>query len=186
MTTPAAGEYKSRDASLEELFRSYRDPNLGASGSGDSKNERNDHLSSSQRVWSPADSSENEAESWAASGNGNADSSANHPRHCRSLSVDSIMSNLNFGGPGQVSLRLPPPSPVAVAGGSLSRTGTGASGGAVATSSELINGEFTESEMKKIMANDRLAEIALADPKRVKRFKFYFWSSYERIQLASI
>jgi hypothetical protein len=97
------------------------------------------------------------------------------------------MSNLNFGGPGQVSLRLPPPSPVAVAGGSLSRTGTGASGGAVATSSsELINGEFTESEMKKIMANDRLAEIALADPKRVKRFKFYFWSSYERIQLASI
>jgi len=93
------------------------------------------------------------------------------------------MSNLNFGGPGQVSLRLPPPSPVAVAGGSFSRTGTGASGGAVATASyELINGEFTESEMKKIMANDRLAEIALADPKRVKRFKFYFWSSYERIQ----
>ncbi|CAD6218496.1 unnamed protein product [Miscanthus lutarioriparius] len=170
MTTPAAGEYRSRDASLEELFRSYRDPNLGSSGSGDSRNERNDHLSSSQRVWSPADSSENEAESWAASGSGNADSSANHPRHCRSLSVDSIMSSLNFGGPGQVSLRLPPPSPVAVAGGSLTRTGSGASGGAVATaSSELINGEFTESEMKKIMANDRLAEIALADPKRVKR-----------------
>ncbi|XP_066380410.1 bZIP transcription factor 29-like [Miscanthus floridulus] len=170
--TPVAGEYRSRDASvLEELFRSYRDPNLGSSGSGDSKNERNDHRSSSQRVWSPADSSETEAESWAASGNGNADSSnASHPRHCRSLSVDSIMSNLNFGGPGQVSLRLPPPSPVAVAGGSLSRTGTGASGCAVATaSSELINGEFTESEMKKIMANDRLAEIALADPKRVKR-----------------
>ncbi|KAG0544508.1 hypothetical protein BDA96_02G281200 [Sorghum bicolor] len=180
MTTPAAGDYsRSRDASvLEELFRSYRDPNLlVSSGSGGSKNERNDHLSSSQRGWSPADSSENEAESWAASGNGNGSgngnadsSSASHPRHCRSLSVDSIMSNLNFGGPGQVPLRLPPASPVAVAGGSLSRAGSGASGSAVATaSSELINGEFTESEMKKIMANDRLAEIALADPKRVKR-----------------
>lgn len=85
------------------------------------------------------------------------------------------MGNLNFGGLGQVSLRLPPPSPVAGAGGSLARAGSGASSGAaVATaSSELANGEFTESEMKKIMANDRLAEIALSDPKRVKRFKFY-------------
>lgn len=186
MTTPAAGEYRSRDASggLEELFRSYRDPNLGSSGSGDGKNERNDHLSSSQRGWSPAaDSSDNEAESWAASVNGNADSnSANHPRHCRSLSVDSIMGNLNFGGMGgQVSPRLPPPSPVAGAGGSLTGTGSGASGGAVATaSSELANGEFTESEMKKIMANDRLTEIAIADPKRVKRFEFCLFGVHMR------
>jgi hypothetical protein len=34
---------------------------------------------------------------------------------------------------------------------------------------EFANGEFTESEKKKIMANERLAEIALTDPKRVKR-----------------
>jgi hypothetical protein len=171
--TPAAGAYRPRDASaLEELFRSYRDPNLGSSG--DNNNERNDHLSrqlTGQRAWSPGDNSDNEAESWAVSGS--ADTSASHPRHCRSLSVDSIMANLNFGGLDQVSLRVPPLSPVADASVSLSRTGTGASGGAAAAaSSELTNGEFSEAEMKKIMANDRLAEIALSDPKRVKRFKF--------------
>ncbi|ONM56468.1 Basic-leucine zipper (bZIP) transcription factor family protein [Zea mays] len=168
--TPAAGAYRPRDASaLEELFRSYRDPNLGSSG--DNNNERNDHLSrqlTGQRAWSPGDNSDNEAESWAVSGS--ADTSASHPRHCRSLSVDSIMANLNFGGLDQVSLRVPPLSPVADASVSLSRTGTGASGGAAAAaSSELTNGEFSEAEMKKIMANDRLAEIALSDPKRVKR-----------------
>ncbi|NP_001183793.1 Transcription factor VIP1 [Zea mays] len=172
--TPAAGEYRSREASvLEELFRSYRDPNL--SSSGDNNSERNDHLGrqlTGQGAWSPGDSSDNDAESWAASGSAAAGTSASHShtRHCRSLSVDSIMGNLNFGGLGQVSLRLPPPSPVAGAGGSLSRAGSGASGGAVATaSSQPANGEFSESEMKKIMANDRLAELALVDPRRVKR-----------------
>jgi hypothetical protein len=173
--TPAAGEYRSRDASvLEELFRSYRDPNL--SSSGDNNSERNDHLGrqlTGQGAWSPGDSSDNDAESWAASGSAAADTSASHPRHCRSLSVDSIMGNLNFGGLGQVCLRVPLPSPVAGAGGSLSRAGSGASGGAVATaSSQPANGEFSESEMKKIMANDRLAELALVDPRRVKRFEF--------------
>eukprot|EP00250_Pteridium_aquilinum_P015063 c22355_g1_i1 orf=1148-3082(+) len=33
----------------------------------------------------------------------------------------------------------------------------------------LANGEFDGAEMKKIMANDKLAEIALMDPKRAKR-----------------
>lgn len=178
--TPAAGGYsKSRDASgsaLEDVFRSY--PNLGSSGDTDSHYERNDHLlrqlSGGQRAWSPADSSDNEAESWSWAAGGGAGSSSRHPRHCRSLSVDSIMGNLKFE----------PPSPVAGAGGSLTltRNGSGPSGGAVAAaSSELTNGEFSEYEMKKIMANERLAEIALKDPKRVKRFET-FWSSCERMQ----
>jgi hypothetical protein len=34
---------------------------------------------------------------------------------------------------------------------------------------EFANGEFTESQ-KKIMANERLAELALTDPKRVNRY----------------
>ncbi|WVZ65592.1 hypothetical protein U9M48_014928 [Paspalum notatum var. saurae] len=176
---PAAEGYsKPADAAaLEELFRSYRDPKvLGVLGSaGDSSNERNEHLGnqvSGQRAWSPANSSDNEAESWATTGGGG----VNHPRHCRSLSMDSIVGSLNFGAMGrQVSPRLllPPPLEAGTPGGSLSyTTGSGPSGGAVAaaaSSNKLANGEFSESEMKKIMANDRLAEIAIADPKRVKR-----------------
>ncbi|TKW34157.2 hypothetical protein SEVIR_2G288200v4 [Setaria viridis] len=174
---PAAEGYsKSADAAaLEELFRSYRDPKaLGVLGSsGDGPNDRNSHLGNqvnSQRAWSPADSSDNEAESWATGSGGGGGGSTSQRRHCRSLSVDSIMGNLNFGALGQVSPTLPPPSPVSGPGGSGSHTGSGPSGSAAAVAtSELANGEFTESEMKKIMANDRLAEIALADPKRVKR-----------------
>ncbi|CAN6218417.1 unnamed protein product [Urochloa humidicola] len=177
MLPAADGFGKSADAAaLEELFRSYRDPKaLGVLGSssGDSPNGRNIQLGNQvtgQRAWSPVDSSDNEAESWAAGGSGCGGGSISHPRHCRSLSMDSIMGNLNFGAMGQVSPTLAPPSPASGAGGTVSRTGSGPSGSAVAVAtSELANGEFTESEMKKIMANDRLAEMALADPKRVKR-----------------
>ncbi|KAG2636261.1 hypothetical protein PVAP13_2NG442030 [Panicum virgatum] len=172
---PAAeGFSRSADAAaLVELFRSYRDPKSlsGLGFSGDGPSEGNSHLGnqmSSQRAWSPADSSDNEAESWATGGGGGA--STSHPRHCRSLSVDSIMGNLNFGALGQVPPTLPLPSPASGAGGSIPHTGSGPSGSAAAVAtSELANGEFTESEMKKIMANERLAELALADPKRVKR-----------------
>ena len=175
---PAAeGFSRSADAAaLVELFRSYRDPKSlsGLGFSGDVPSEGNSHLGnqmSSQRAWSPADSSDNEAESWATGGGGGA--SISHPRHCRSLSVDSIMGNLNFGALGQVSPTLLPPSTASGAGGGVPRTGSGPSGSAAAVAtSELANGEFTESEMKKIMANERLAELALADPKRVKRFEF--------------
>ena len=34
---------------------------------------------------------------------------------------------------------------------------------------EFGGGEFTPAEMKRIMADEKLAEMALADPKRVKR-----------------
>ncbi|XP_073012056.1 bZIP transcription factor 29-like [Typha latifolia] len=70
-------------------------------------------------------------------------------RHCRSISMDSFMGKLNFG---DVSPKLPPPSPTMNASGL-----------------ELGNGEFNSAEMKKIMANEKLAELALSDPKRVKR-----------------
>ena len=79
------------------------------------------------------------------------------------------MGKLNFAA-GDESPKLPLPSP----GGSLTRSGSGSlEGGAVALfDMEFANGEFTESEKKKIMANERLAEIALTDPKRVKRCAF--------------
>jgi hypothetical protein len=48
-------------------------------------------------------------------------------------------------------------------------------GGAAALfGAEFANGEFSEAEKKKIMANERLAEIALTDPKRVKRCVHFF------------
>jgi hypothetical protein len=40
---------------------------------------------------------------------------------------------------------------------------------------EFANGEFTEYEKMKIMENERLAEIALTDPKRVKRCASISW-----------
>ncbi|KAG2319015.1 hypothetical protein Bca52824_012228 [Brassica carinata] len=73
-------------------------------------------------------------------------------RHYRSVSVDScFMEKLSFGE--EESLRKPPPpSPLTNS-----------------VSIEFKNGEFTAAEMKKIMANDKLAEMAMSDPKRVKR-----------------
>ena len=35
---------------------------------------------------------------------------------------------------------------------------------------EFGNGDFSASEMKKIMAGEKLAELATVDPKRVKRY----------------
>ncbi|KAJ4880064.1 Basic-leucine zipper (bZIP) transcription factor family protein [Raphanus sativus] len=64
-------------------------------------------------------------------------------RHYRSVSVDScFMEKLSFGE--EVS----PTNSVSI---------------------EFKKGEFTAAEMKKIMANDKLAEMAMSDPKRVKR-----------------
>ncbi|KAL1190237.1 bZIP transcription factor 29 [Cardamine amara subsp. amara] len=86
-------------------------------------------------------------------------------RHFRSVSVDScFMEKLSFG---DESLK-PPPSP-----GTLSRkvspTNSVDGNSGAAFSIEFKNGEFTAAEMKKIMANDKLAEMAMSDPKRVKR-----------------
>ncbi|KAJ1269486.1 hypothetical protein BS78_07G215700 [Paspalum vaginatum] len=150
------------DAALYDLVSSYMDLDaLDPLNSSD-----RDSRASATR----ADSSENEADSQPTSVDRN-DAGAK-PRHCRSLSMDSFMGKLNFAA-GDDSPKLPLPSPAG--GGGLTRTGSGSlegggGGGAVALfDMEFANGEFTESEKKKIMANERLAEIALTDPKRVKR-----------------
>ncbi|CAA0827210.1 Basic-leucine zipper (bZIP) transcription factor family protein [Striga hermonthica] len=84
-------------------------------------------------------------------------------RHHRSLSMDSGVGRFcsaeelgNFQAPdcgraGQIS-------PGGSLGGKLSRVGL-----------EFGRGEFSEAELKKIMADERLVEIAVSDPKRVKR-----------------
>lgn len=82
-------------------------------------------------------------------------------RHRRSYSLDSSIENFNIedhklpplqGRPGQHS-----PS------NSMDGSKT------PEISMEFGNGEFSSQEMKKIMENDKLAEIAAADPKRAKR-----------------
>uniref|UniRef100_A0A7N0SZA3 BZIP domain-containing protein n=1 Tax=Kalanchoe fedtschenkoi TaxID=63787 RepID=A0A7N0SZA3_KALFE len=84
-------------------------------------------------------------------------------RHYRSISMDSFMGNMHFGeelpklhpSPGPCSGEISPSN-------SLEKNSN-------TFSLEFGNGEFSGAELKKIMANDKLAEIALADPKRAKR-----------------
>jgi hypothetical protein len=63
--------------------------------------------------------------------------------------MDSLMGRLNFSAGG-------------------ASNGGGAAG--TMFSLEFGSGEFTPAEMKRIMADEKLAEMALADPKRVKRY----------------
>ncbi|CAM8899520.1 unnamed protein product [Rhodiola kirilowii] len=79
-------------------------------------------------------------------------------RHYRSISMDSFMGNMQFGE----ELPKLPPSPGLSPSNSLDKNSN-------TFSLEFGNGEFSGAELKKIMANDKLAEIALADPKRAKR-----------------
>ncbi|KAJ8763444.1 hypothetical protein K2173_002327 [Erythroxylum novogranatense] len=82
-------------------------------------------------------------------------------RHYRSVSMDSFMDKLNFG---DESPRLPP-SP-STRPGQLSPSNS-IDGNTF--SLDFGNGDFTGPELKKIMANEKLAEIASTDPKRAKR-----------------
>ncbi|KAL6494779.1 hypothetical protein OROGR_031579 [Orobanche gracilis] len=84
-------------------------------------------------------------------------------RHCRSVSVDSFIGKMNLVGG---SPKMPPsPGPFP---GQLSPTNS-MDANSNTFSLEFDNGEFTDAELKKIMANEKLAEIALSDPKRAKR-----------------
>ncbi|XP_010431838.1 PREDICTED: probable transcription factor PosF21 [Camelina sativa] len=87
-------------------------------------------------------------------------------RHYRSVSVDScFMEKLSFG---DESLK-PPLSPGTISRKVSPTNSVDGNSGAAAFSIEFKNGEFTAAELKKIMANDKLAEMAMSDPKRVKR-----------------
>lgn len=85
------------------------------------------------------------------------------PRHFRSLSMDSFMGSLNFS---DESPRLPPSPGIRSAQHSPSNSFDGNTN---KFSLEFGNGEFSSAELKKIMASEKLAEMAMVDPKRVKR-----------------
>ncbi|GJN04171.1 hypothetical protein PR202_ga21695 [Eleusine coracana subsp. coracana] len=164
MTPPEGCRSDGDDAALYDLVNAYMDlDGLDPLNSSEDRHDDRDSRASGTRAGSAAESSENEAESHSTSVERKDGAKS---RHCRSLSMDSFMGKLNLAaGDESPKMQLPSPS------GGLARSGSGSlEGGAVALfDMEFANGEFTESEKKKIMANERLAEIALTDPKRVKR-----------------
>lgn len=161
----------------DDLFNAYLNlENMDTLNSSETEDKREDSRASGSKTM---DSSENEAESSVNSGSslqllkdGNKRSAVGDPspislsssRHNRSLSMDSLMGKMNFGD----ELVKMPPSP-GVGGGSHSRSGSMDGVTNSAFSLEFGNGEFTAAELKKITANEKLVEIAMADPKRVKR-----------------
>ncbi|KAJ6836819.1 transcription factor VIP1-like [Iris pallida] len=166
-------------AAADDLFSAYMNldslDTLNSSGTEEKRDDLDSRASGSKT--NNCDSSENEAESsvndTGGSGvqvmkEGNKRSAAGDPapvgsRHCRSISMDSFMGRLSFA---EESPRLPPsPGPRV---GQHSRTGS-MDGMTNSFSLEFGNDEFSGAELKKIMANEKLAEIAMADPKRAKR-----------------
>lgn len=76
--------------------------------------------------------------------------------------MDSFMGKFNFEEP---------PAELPLSGGLIATTAKVSSLVMKPTtfSLEFGNGQFTAPEMKKIMENEKLMEMAMADPKRVKR-----------------
>ncbi|KAI5673249.1 hypothetical protein M9H77_13613 [Catharanthus roseus] len=179
------GERKSEGEVVDDLFSAYMNLDnidvLNSSGTDEKQGTDNredlDSRASGTKT-NGGDSSDNEATSSVnESGNSMQRSSekregikrnavgdiAPTSRHYRSVSMDSFMGKLNFG---EESPKLPP-SP-GTRPGQLSPTNS-LDTNSNTFSLEFGNGEFSGAELKKIMANEKLAEIALSDPKRAKR-----------------
>ncbi|XP_071701415.1 bZIP transcription factor 29-like [Rutidosis leptorrhynchoides] len=166
------GERKSEGEVVDDLFSAYMNldnlDTLNSSGTDDKQGTDNredlDSRASGTKT-NGGDSSDNEATSCVNESGGIKRSLggdiAPTTRHNRSVSMDSFMGRMNFA---DESLKLPP-SP----GGPVSQLSPGNSVDSNTFSLEFGNGEFTGAELKKIMANEKLAEIALSDPKRAKR-----------------
>ncbi|RZC66591.1 hypothetical protein C5167_010280 [Papaver somniferum] len=181
------GERKSEGEVVDDLFSAYMNlDNLEALNSSetDDKNCHDNDSRASGTKTNGVDSSDNEAESsinescnsmqrvnlssTVEKKEGNKRSAggdiAPTGRHCRSISMDSFMDRLPSFGEESPKL---PPSP-GVRSGQHSHSNS-LDGTTNTFSLEFGNGEFTGAELKKIMANEKLAEIAMADPKRAKR-----------------
>ncbi|KAK1303869.1 hypothetical protein QJS10_CPB11g00866 [Acorus calamus] len=166
----------------EDLFAAYMNleqiDTLNSSGTDDKREDLDSRASGSRT--NGVDSSDNEAESSLSTqrgGNPSPNVSNNHhkrshaggdvgaPRHCRSISMDSfIMGKMNFG---EESPNIPPSQGPRLGQHSHSNSMDGVTNSTF--SLDFGNGEFSTSDLKKIMANEKLAEMAMVDPKRVKR-----------------
>ncbi|KAJ3682071.1 hypothetical protein LUZ60_014644 [Juncus effusus] len=169
----------------DDLFNAYLNlEGLDALNSSDDKHDQElDSRGSSMNKTNGAESSENESENSAnesgagtgirlwgnygekgvkrnAAGDPTNGSAINKSRHSRSLSMDSLMGKLNFADP---LAGLPPQA------NQRPNLNGNLNGSTNKFSLEFGSAEFSPAEMKKIMADEKLAEMALADPKRVKR-----------------
>ncbi|KAJ6851222.1 transcription factor VIP1-like [Iris pallida] len=170
------------DAAGDDLFIAYMNlDNLDTLNSSGTEEKREELDSRASGTKTGGDSSENEAESSSVNDSvssklqprreGNKRSAAvdlapidiSSSRHCRSVSMDSFVGNFSFGE--ESPKLLPSPGPLV---GQHPRRGS-MEGANNTFSLEFGNGEFSSAEMKKIMANEKLVEIAMADPKRAKR-----------------
>ncbi|KAG6500507.1 hypothetical protein ZIOFF_040353 [Zingiber officinale] len=166
--TESSAEGKSEGDTADDLFNAYMNLDaLDASGMEEKHGDLDSNKLSGTRT-SMADSSENEAESSSMDHSGDkrsveGDLNPVTTRHFRSLSMDSLSGKLRFGDePPQ----LLPSSASQTAHHSRSDS---LDGTANVLNSEFLNTKFNSVEIKKIMANEKLAEMALADPRRVKR-----------------
>ncbi|KAK6938921.1 Basic-leucine zipper domain [Dillenia turbinata] len=173
------GERKSEGETVDDLFSAYMNlDNLDTLNSSGTEEKDMDSRASAAKT-NGGDSSDNEVES-STSGTPGTNSNfstekregikrsvggeiAPTARHFRSISMDSFMESLHFG---DESLKLPPSPGPRVGQHSPSNSMDGNSN---KYSVEFGNGEFSGAELKKIMANEKLSEIALSDPKRAKR-----------------
>lgn len=164
---------RKADDSLDDLFSAYMNldniDGLNFSGMEDSRTSGSKTVESSDNeVESHANgkaagvlgaSSEERKEGVKRSSNGDI---APGSRHRRSYSLDSSIGSFHIG---DESPKLPPLQ---------NRVGQQSQGNSVdvktsETNMEFGGGEFSSEEIKKIKENDKLAEIAMADPKRAKR-----------------
>lgn len=136
--------------------------NGGDSSDNEAESSVNESANSMQRMG--LDSSTEKREGVKRSAGGDI---APTSRHYRSVSMDSFMGKLNFDESPKL-----PPSPGARPG-EFSPSNS-IDGNSNTFSLEFGNGEFSGAELKKIMANDKLAEIALIDPKRAKRYSIFY------------
>lgn len=176
------GEKKSEGEVVDDLFNAYMNlDNIDAFNSSgtDEKpgNENREDLDSraSGTKTNGGDSSDNEATSSVNESSENSmqkreglkrnagEDIAPTTRHYRSISMDSFIGKMNFG---DESPKMPPAA--GTLPGQQSPTNS-VDANQNAFSLEFGNGEFSAAELKKIMANEKLTEIALSDPKRAKR-----------------
>ena len=168
------GERKSEGEVVDDLFSAYMNLDgieaLNSSGTDEKNgNENREDLDSRASGTKTGDSSDNEAESSMNSMSEKREGMkrsagsdiAPTTRHYRSVSMDSFIGKLNFGDESP-KVPLSPGNRPGQHSPSNSIDGN--------FSLEFGNGEFSGAELKKIMANDKLAEIALTDPKRAKRY----------------
>ncbi|CAH8369362.1 unnamed protein product [Eruca vesicaria subsp. sativa] len=170
---------KKEEAMDDDLFSAYMNLEtidaLNSSETADENNVKNNGKDESRASGGTSDDTEGDSSSvnYESGDNtlkrraiGGGDIAPTTNRHYRSVSVDScFMEKFSFG---EESSLKPPLSPGTVSR-KVSPTNSVVDGGAAAFSIEFKNGEFTAAEMKKIMANDKLTEMAMSDPKRVKR-----------------